>query len=200
VTPARSTRDRIVDAAWSAFQARGFDGTTVTEIEAGAGLSPGSGGFYRHFSSKEEVLRAAVDREVERADAARELPSTELPTDARTALVLDLRRRLENMHRLQPLMVVLGRDGRHLGSAKRHVQQLLVDRNVDLRSEVLSGWMDRGAIPKRDPRALSTLITAALTGYHHAREYFGASPGGTSEDQFIELLADLVLAPPEAGP
>jgi len=165
----------------------------VTEIEARAGLAAGSGGFYRHFASKEEVLLAVVEREVERADTERELPSEVLTADARIALTLDFQRRLSNLRRLQPLMVVLAREQHRLGDAKGRLRQLLVEKNLDLRAEVLQGWMDQGAIPPRDPRSLATVLTASLTGYHNAREYFGDSPGGTDEASFVAMLADLVL-------
>jgi AcrR family transcriptional regulator len=187
------TRDRILDAAWGLFRTQGFDGTTVTEIEARAGLAAGSGGFYRHFASKEDVLRAVVEREVERADTERELPSEVLTADARIALTLDFQRRLSNLRRLQPLMVVLAREQHRLGGAKGRLRQLLLEKNLNLRAEVLQGWMDQGAIPRRDSRSLATVITASLTGYHNAREYFGDSPGGTDEASFLAMLADLVL-------
>lgn len=38
----------------------GYADATVAEIEREAGLSPGAGGMYRHFASKEELLVAAV--------------------------------------------------------------------------------------------------------------------------------------------
>src|SRR5438552_14795 len=56
-----------MDAALALFAREGFAGTAVTDIEAAAGLSAGSGSFYRHFRSKEDVLFTVVDRELERA-------------------------------------------------------------------------------------------------------------------------------------
>ncbi|MEM7137864.1 MAG: TetR/AcrR family transcriptional regulator [Myxococcota bacterium] len=38
----------------------GYADATVADIERDAGLSPGAGGLYRHFNSKEELLAAAV--------------------------------------------------------------------------------------------------------------------------------------------
>jgi hypothetical protein len=35
------TRERILDVAWDLFLRQGFAGTTVTQIEAAADLSPG---------------------------------------------------------------------------------------------------------------------------------------------------------------
>src|SRR3954447_13378526 len=62
----RSTRERIVVEALRLFADRGYAATSVAEIEAAAGLSPGAGGLYRHFPSKQEVLAAAVREHIER--------------------------------------------------------------------------------------------------------------------------------------
>jgi TetR/AcrR family transcriptional repressor of nem operon len=51
------TRQRIVEAAASAFRKRGVGGVRVDEIMADAGLT--HGGFYAHFSSKDELVSAA---------------------------------------------------------------------------------------------------------------------------------------------
>ncbi|MPY91367.1 MAG: TetR family transcriptional regulator [Luteitalea sp.] len=54
------TRDRIVRAAAAAFRARGVSDVRVDDIMAGAGLT--HGGFYAHFSSKDDLLGAALVR------------------------------------------------------------------------------------------------------------------------------------------
>jgi TetR/AcrR family transcriptional regulator, transcriptional repressor for nem operon len=53
------TRERIVQAAAAALRARGVDGVSIAEIMAEAGLT--HGGFYAHFGSKDDLLRAALD-------------------------------------------------------------------------------------------------------------------------------------------
>jgi AcrR family transcriptional regulator len=188
------TRERILDCAWWSFVSRGFDGTTVTEIEAAAGLAAGSGSFYRHFASKEDVLRAAVDREIERIDSGRELPPSRLTGDVRVGLALEFQRRLANLQRMQSLVTVLAREERHLGDSTRRLHELLVEKNLSLRADILQSWMDQGAIPPRDPHALATVILSALTGYQFARQFFGESPGGVDEATFVGTLADLVLS------
>jgi AcrR family transcriptional regulator len=65
----RSTRERIVAEALRLFAERGYAATSVAEIEAAAGLSPGAGGLYRHFRSKEEVLAAGVREHIVRTKA-----------------------------------------------------------------------------------------------------------------------------------
>jgi AcrR family transcriptional regulator len=190
----RPTRDRILDEAWRLLVQQGFAGTTVTQIEAAASLSPGSGSFYRHFRSKEDVLRAVVDREVERADAQRDVGPELSGTggDVRVALAQEFQRRLENLRRLHPLIRLVQREREHLDGSRDHLGALLVNRNVAVRSERFASWMDTGAIPKRDPEALATAVMCALVGYHLSIEYFDAPPGGIGEEAFVTTLVDLV--------
>ena len=54
------TKDRIVDAALALFAIGGYSSTSVADIERAVGLSPGAGGMYRHFPSKDAVLLASV--------------------------------------------------------------------------------------------------------------------------------------------
>ncbi len=59
-------RERLLSSTLELFAQRGYAATTVADIESAAGLSPGSGAMYRHFSSKEdlgvEVLTNLADR------------------------------------------------------------------------------------------------------------------------------------------
>lgn len=52
------TRAKIVASARSLFNQRGFDQVTIDEVMAHAGLT--RGGFYHHFSSKDDLYREAV--------------------------------------------------------------------------------------------------------------------------------------------
>jgi len=73
-TPA-STRERLVTEAIRLFSAKGFEATSVSQIEAAAGLSPGSGALYRHFKSKDALLDAGIDRQLDRRHAMRDIRS-----------------------------------------------------------------------------------------------------------------------------
>ncbi len=77
-----TTRDRILDAALRAFATRGVDGTPITDLEEAAGLAPGSGGFYRYFKTKDEVLAEVVHREIDRVASENATASVQAePTD-----------------------------------------------------------------------------------------------------------------------
>lgn len=65
-TPA-STRTRLVDAAFSLFEERGFAETTVEEITSRAGT--GRTTFFRHFRSKEDVVFPDHDLLLPRVEA-----------------------------------------------------------------------------------------------------------------------------------
>jgi TetR/AcrR family transcriptional regulator, transcriptional repressor for nem operon len=53
------SRERIVRAAARAFNRRGFDGIGIADIMKKAGLTQGA--FSGHFSSKDELIREAID-------------------------------------------------------------------------------------------------------------------------------------------
>jgi AcrR family transcriptional regulator len=57
-THKQETRTRIIQSARRLFNRNGFAEVTIDEIMDGAGLT--RGGFYKHFSAKEDLYQAAV--------------------------------------------------------------------------------------------------------------------------------------------
>ena len=55
---AAQNRERILDAAAQLFRERGFHGIGVAELLKAGGLT--HGGFYGHFSSKEDLIAPAA--------------------------------------------------------------------------------------------------------------------------------------------
>jgi TetR/AcrR family transcriptional regulator, transcriptional repressor for nem operon len=54
----RDTREKILDSARRLFNRNGYSGVSIDEIMSDAGLT--HGGFYRHFTGKDELYAAAV--------------------------------------------------------------------------------------------------------------------------------------------
>jgi len=54
----RENRMRIVETASELFRERGYDGVGVAELMSAAGLT--HGGFYKHFSSKADLMSEAM--------------------------------------------------------------------------------------------------------------------------------------------
>src|SRR5580700_10933723 len=73
LTPAA---ERLLDAAMRLFAEKGYERTTVGEIQEAAGLTFGSGALYKHFPTKEAVLAAGIDRFVEDARNERRVLNT----------------------------------------------------------------------------------------------------------------------------
>ncbi len=66
------TRRRLVEAATRLFSAKGYDATSVAELEGAVGLRAGCGGLYRHFESKEKLLEEVVFEYKNRVSALRD--------------------------------------------------------------------------------------------------------------------------------
>src|SRR5580765_4749354 len=80
-TASSSTKERLLDEAMRLFGERGYDATSVAEIERSAGLTPGAGGLFHHFRSKEQVLVAGIDRHLARLEAVRQIRGAIPPLD-----------------------------------------------------------------------------------------------------------------------
>lgn len=76
----RATREKLLSAAEMVFAARGYELTRIADIVAEAGISHGL--FYRHFSDKDAVLNAVLDRLNDRLrDTSGRVPSdSRVPT------------------------------------------------------------------------------------------------------------------------
>jgi AcrR family transcriptional regulator len=170
------TRERLMDAALDLFAEQGFEGTTITEVERRVGLAPGTGSFYRHFPSKEELLRAAVEREVEQAmaevAAARADPAEDddpIRRDARhLAVALAALRRFDRLFRL---VLTEG------------------ERVPGLRDTVLAAVQGPGDRVTWEDSPRTVVRLAALAGYHVFSTLQGRPFQGAPEDEFLAALA-----------
>jgi AcrR family transcriptional regulator len=173
---ASHTRERIMDVALQLFAEKGVAGTPVTAIEAGAGLSPGSGSFYRHFKDKEELLSAVVDRELVRIKKDPNAQVSAAPRDRppAEALAIQLHADLDWLQELLPMMAILMWErGRALNLARR-VQETMVERGVELGIADLLFRAPVAAV-KEDPAAAATVMMSAVVGYFLTAEYFNAA-------------------------
>lgn len=86
---AEQTRERLLQAAADVFARRGYEGTRVADIAAAAGVS--NGALYAHFSSKADLLSAALRTHCPMVLA--ELFAAD-PDQSATGLLLDIGRSL----------------------------------------------------------------------------------------------------------
>jgi AcrR family transcriptional regulator len=192
----RPTRQRIIDEAMRLFGEQGYAATTVAEIEAAVGLSPGSGSLYRHFPSKEALLAEGVRQQIA---AGEELLS--FIADPASFATLSLPERL----------VVIARAGLRRLDQERDLTRLVVRdlaRFPDLLAEmgreeiqpvyqVVAAWLAEQAgpgSPQRDWLALAAVAVNATTHYWLLGDIFGQDPTGIDEDRYVAALAALAAA------
>src|SRR5918992_1148197 len=110
-----ATRERLMSAAMELFAERGFDGTSVGEIERAAGLAPRSGALYQHFKGgKEELLRSAVEHELRAIDELGSVMEMLPLGDLRAELTLMARWNLASLERRSELARFVRRDAARL--------------------------------------------------------------------------------------
>ncbi len=186
--------DTILDVALRLFSEKGFDGATITEIEREAGLKPGTGGFYRHFASKEAAFTAVIEREIARS-AARHKDRMRWPrptfASRRDGMALAFHESLEGFARHEALIRILSREGPRLGNLRQAIRRTMLDQWAS-REAALIGSGEGGTIEHDDPEALALVVISALSGYHLAGRFFGASYKRVSPDRFAAALADLL--------
>ena len=135
---ATQNRERIVETAAQQFRERGFDGIGVADLMKAAGLT--HGGFYGHFSSKEDLIAEASARALLRSFAICVKVAERAPRDPLSA-VADAY--LTSRHRDTPgegcVLAALGPDVSRQGPAVRRTVTDHVRSAVDLFATVVPG-------------------------------------------------------------
>ncbi|MCO5993137.1 TetR/AcrR family transcriptional regulator [Actinoallomurus rhizosphaericola] len=184
----RSTRERIVAEALRLFAERGYAATSVAEIEAAAGLSPGAGGLYRHFRSKEEVLASAVREHItrtadqiaktfEQSAAIREQP---LADRLRLAAAAGLRKMREEAD----LIRVLFRDLDKFPGLVTEMREGIANPLYDLFAKWLSGQPEMAGLDE-DWDAVALVLGGSIVNYWLAQDALYEPPNRVDEDRFV---------------
>ncbi len=196
ITPdRRKTRERLLDAGLELFSTIGVDGTAVRDLEELAGLKPGSGSFYRHFSSKEEVFDEVVEREVDairaRSKVLRETADIELG-DTEAELRLHIKTMLVGLKHMEKFIFILARETERKERLLGMLSESLVRTGRATDSAQLKEKMDRGEIVETDPEALSMIVWQAVMGFFLMEAYFGVSTDEVTSERFVNTLVTLL--------
>src|SRR3984893_2659781 len=131
-------REQIIEAAAKRFREKGFDGISVAELMKEVGLT--HGGFYGHFTSKEELVSLASQRAMRSTSAKWARVIGEAPGDPLAALAKDY---LSTRHQDHPeagcLFAALGGElGRQPVLVKQAVMEVQL-QFLDILSRVVPG-------------------------------------------------------------
>ena len=183
-----------MDAAMALFAERGFDGTSVGEIERAAGLAPRSGALYQHFKGgKEEMLRCAIERELRAVDELGSVMDLLPLGDLRAELTLMARWNLTSLERRSELSRFVRRDAARLSEELRGE---LYERLVGRPYEQLVTWLEGrlAGAERPDLHALALVLVESISAYHSLRRTFGRTPDDVDDDRFIDAWVETALA------
>lgn len=198
MTDAAPTRQRLLDAGLRLFAERGFDATSVGDIEAAVGLQPRRGALYKHFPSKQALLEAAVHAHLEDAGTvATQIAGLDLSTalDANPLLLRPMimalgRWFLDEMDRLEDLTRVFEHDAHRLASLTAVVKTNLVDLSYRSATTFL-----RAIKPDaEDPEALAVIILGSLVAVRRTAWTYLSSPLEISDDRVLSIWTTHTLA------
>lgn len=184
-----STRGRIIEEALRLFAERGYNATSVAEIEAAAGLSPGAGGLYRHFKSKYEVLAAAVADRASRNEITLDVAQTE-PIEVRLAAMC--RAGLGKMDEERMLAQVFFRDLSQFPDLVAVVTAGLLQPMFDALTEWFAcqpEYLDAQV----DWAGVGSVLGGSIINYRLIEYTTGEAPGRVATDRFVSAWIRLAL-------
>jgi AcrR family transcriptional regulator len=181
------TRERILQAGLRLCVEKGYAKTSIADIERAAGLAPRTGGFYRHFRSKEDL--AAEIGETCIIETRQDLGfDGVLPLgDTRAELALIAKGYLLASERQAPLAALIA-EVRHLPK----IQELERRVNEDLLA-ALTGWLSEKAFARgKNKTDLVALLFTIFGGwlFYLSKRGTPDPPGGLTDKVMLDQWAD----------
>lgn len=178
------------------FAERGFDATSVADIEVAVGLQPRRGGLYKHFANKHDLLDAAVRQHLEQASSiARDFDELDVtgmtsePSSLRPLLVVLGRVFLQAMDDLEALTRVLEHDASRLPALTAAVKEDAVDLSYRTAARLVAAFAPRVT----DPDASAVVILGSLVALRRTTWTFGTAALSMDDDRFLRTWADLTV-------
>src|ERR1700754_4834650 len=182
-TPA-TTRERLVGEAMRLFSAKGFDATSVSQIEAAAGLTPGSGALYHHFKSKEALLEAGIDRQLDRRQAMHDIRTLFAGLgDLRIELTMLGRYVLTVLDEETQLLQIAARTPPDQSPRLNNAYAALIDGLYAEVADWIKGWVPK--ISKQDAAAIAAVGVDALLGKRATNTVFRVPAMDLQDEDFI---------------
>lgn len=196
-----TTRERIVDEAMRLFSENGYSGTSIAKIEAAAGLTPGAGGIYHHFKSKEALLAAGIERQLARLDALRDIRRVLGPLgDIKAELTLTARYILAELDSESELLRILASDARNRPQLlKTAVEQLVSSTFTGFATWI--GERSERPIGVEEAKAIAAFGLGSLLSSRLLRDVLGVPAlidDVTLVDTWVAMMATALADPAHA--
>jgi AcrR family transcriptional regulator len=179
-----SARERLMRAAMRLFAERGYGRTTIGDIEEAAGFTRRGGTLYHYFSSKEDVLEAALQEHVQAVEDIGGLANLLPLPDRESELLILGRWLLAELDRQHDLVRVLEKEGDQLPEIRDRLTRELLDSGYRWTADygrTLApndhGW---------DLDAVAVLLVGALVNFRRTQWTFGRAPLKLSEERLLK--------------
>lgn len=189
---ASPTRERILDEALRLFAERGYERTSVGDIQEAAGLAFGSGALYKHFPSKQAVLEAGLERFIERSDREQEA-FARLPGEPRDALHYIGEAVLSFLASDSDTLRIVWRELEQFPDLKKEVRERRIQRGFKNLAAWLRKQADEGRVREHDPEAVAAVMLGALVFYRLMEALMGETPGRVGADRFARAWLGLAV-------
>jgi AcrR family transcriptional regulator len=187
-----TTRERIVDEAMRLFSQHGYAATSIAKIEAAAGLTPGAGGIYHHFTSKEAVLAAGIERQLSRLGVLREIRhALGSLGDLKAELTLTARYVLAELDSESELLRILASDARNRPQLlTAAVEELVSSTFTDFATWI--GEHAERALPAEEATAIAAMGLGSLLSSRLLRDVLGI-PAQVDDEALVETWVQLMV-------
>lgn len=191
--PRRSrAADRILREAMRLFAERGYERTSIADIQAAAGLAPGSGALYKHFPSKEAVLAAGMDDFMAVGERARELVRT-VPGPADQALGVLGRAAMEMMQEDRDVLRIVYRELEQFPALRDEVRERRMQSTYATVADWLRERAARGELQVEDPEATAAVLLGSITSFKVFQVLLGQPPAGVDDERFVRAWLRVML-------
>ena len=148
------TRDQILNAAETLFMSKGYDKTSINDIQKVVGIARGT--LYHHFNSKEEIMDVIIERKARIViDRAKEVVQDEgltaveklketikvlnMPTDAQTDTQTDADKVMDHLHKPQNALM------------HEKINTLMLNEVIPLLSSIVEEGIEEGSFHSAYP-------------------------------------------------
>jgi AcrR family transcriptional regulator len=183
----KDTKEKIFDAAVDLFAEKGYDRVSIRDIGRAVGITEAA--VYRHYSSKDDILKAIFTYIESRIYPQAAEGSVDALVEA-----LPLQQILESTPRFMMADRYLAKITRimliemyHNEKIGNYVRRELLERPVDETEALFRKLMEKGKVKPCDPRMLSTLYISLLVYW-----YFEAFILDYSEPMNFERSGEIV--------
>ncbi|MGH9019440.1 MAG: TetR/AcrR family transcriptional regulator [Acidimicrobiales bacterium] len=184
------TRERLLDAAATAFASDGYSGASVEEIAESAGFSVGA--LYSNFAGKEQLFAEVLRRQrADRMARVHELFSSPGSLDDHLrALSRLLGEFADRGLAINAVHGGVGPRGFRDPEAERVVRAFLQEQADDIGSMILLAMAREGVVVTASPTTVSTVVTATIQGLVRRRKLDATS---ATDDVIYQALTWLTV-------